>query len=151
MNAEWYIDTEQGSYMLHLGNHSFVTETGVELADGKQCKVEGFYSGEDIAVISITVDGKTYRFRNQDGTPLWAGSGNKHTGLDETGRLGRWNKEDAPKKQYGRNDEQGNQRSTFNNRNKSNYRDGSRRNESMIQNRDGHRTDSEVCCENNSK
>jgi hypothetical protein len=72
---EWYLDTDDGSYLLHFGNREYLESTGIELEGGVSCEIEGLAEGSDIAVISATIDGNSYAFRDDDGTPLWAGRG----------------------------------------------------------------------------
>lgn len=76
-SPEWYLYTEDGSYLLHFGNREYLEATGIVLEDGIRCEIEGLVAGSDIAVISATIDGKSYAFRNDDGTPLWAGRGRR--------------------------------------------------------------------------
>jgi hypothetical protein len=74
---EWHLVTKDGSYQLHFGNRNHLTSTGMELEDGKYCKIEGIATGKDIAVVSATIKGKTYTFRDENGIPEWAGKGNR--------------------------------------------------------------------------
>lgn len=80
--GEWFVETEDGAvYEIHLGDHKHRAETGIALEKGKTATVSGFlYQQEgneiiDIAVCTVKLDGKEYRFREDDGTPLWRGSG----------------------------------------------------------------------------
>jgi hypothetical protein len=83
--AEWYLQTEQNTYQLHFGNRSYLSSTGIELADGAHCTIDGIVSDKDVAVAKATMDGKTYSFRDENGTPLWAGEGNRrnHNGYSK--------------------------------------------------------------------
>ena len=76
-HPEWHLVTKDGSYQLHFGNWNHLTSTGIELEDGRQCNIEGIATGKDIAVVSATMKGKTYAFRDESGVPLWAGKGNR--------------------------------------------------------------------------
>lgn len=75
-SSEWYLKTDEKTYQLHLGNKEYLESTGIDLQEGAECSIEGFLLGQDIAVSSVTLDGKTYNFREKDGTPMWAGRGN---------------------------------------------------------------------------
>jgi hypothetical protein len=76
-SPDWYLYTEDVSYLLHFGNREYQETTGIVLEDGIRCEIKGVVEGSDIAVISATIDGKSYAFRNDDGTPLWAGRGRR--------------------------------------------------------------------------
>lgn len=77
--GEWFLIAGDGVYEIHLGDHSHRASTGITLEEGKKASVRGYVykregAGEtDIAVCSVLIDGKEYRFREDDGTPLWKG------------------------------------------------------------------------------
>ena len=79
--GEWFLVAGNETYELHLGDHAHRAATGINLEEGKHAEVTGFiYAREgrdevDIAVCTILLDGTEYRFREDDGTPLWRGSG----------------------------------------------------------------------------
>ncbi len=81
IKGEWCLITADAKYELHLGDHNHREKTGIKLSEHAEIKVTGFvYSQEeieiaDIAVCIIIMDGKEYRFRDDDGTPLWQGRG----------------------------------------------------------------------------
>jgi len=75
--SEWYLDSGKDLYILHLGNSAFVDSTGINLHEGEQLDVRGFVSGEEIAVAEARLNGQVYTFRNEEGMPLWAGSGRR--------------------------------------------------------------------------
>lgn len=82
-DSEWFIDTEDGLFLVHLGNHDFVDGTGMELNEGEEAIVYGFIAGQDIAAVNVTLGSEVYALRSEDGFPLWAGSGamrNQETG-----------------------------------------------------------------------
>jgi len=82
-DSEWFIDTEDGLFLVHLGNHDFVDGTGMELSEGDEATVYGFIAGQDIAAVNVTLGSEVYALRSEDGFPLWAGSGrmrNQETG-----------------------------------------------------------------------
>ena len=72
---EWQLVSASGIHNIHLGPEEYRESQGVEIAEGLQAVVTGFSVEEDIAVCSITVAGKTYIFRTEDGRPAWAGGG----------------------------------------------------------------------------
>ena len=72
---EWYVKVQNVVYVIHMGNHDFRSKTDIPLENGKNAIVTGFIHGKDIAVCTITIDHKKYRFRDDDGAPLWAGNG----------------------------------------------------------------------------
>ncbi len=75
-NEEWYLKTQNGTiHDLHFGNHDHRAKTGIKLKVGKQATVTGFIYEDNLTVCTINIDGQTYRFREDDGTPLWAGGG----------------------------------------------------------------------------
>ena len=76
-SGEWYLESGEESYLLHFGNKVYLEETGIELAEGGECTVRGFISGDEGAVMEVTMQGETYRFRAEDGMPLWAGRGER--------------------------------------------------------------------------
>ena len=74
-DSEWFIDTEDGLFLVHLGNHDFVDGTGMELSEGDEATVYGFIAGQDISAVNVTIGSGVFSFRSEDGFPLWAGSG----------------------------------------------------------------------------
>jgi hypothetical protein len=75
--TEWYLVMEEARLALHLGNTRYVESTGIQLQEGAPAKVRGFVDGQEVAVVSIQLDGRLYAFRTQDGVPLWAGRGRR--------------------------------------------------------------------------
>jgi hypothetical protein len=73
--TEWYLDALDGRYLLHLGNASYIGQTGLVLEAGKTAAVKGLVAADEVSVISLQVGGETYTFRSEDGRPLWAGGG----------------------------------------------------------------------------
>ena len=73
--TEWYLDSAEGRYLLHLGNTSYVEQTGLALEAGEPAVVKGIVDADEVSVISVDIDGKTFTFRSEDGRPLWAGGG----------------------------------------------------------------------------
>ena len=74
-DAEWYLDTGDGRFLLHLGNTSYVEQTGLVLEAGETAVVRGIVDADEVSVVSLEIDGKTFAFRSEDGRPLWAGGG----------------------------------------------------------------------------
>ncbi len=79
--GEWFLAVNGIIHELHLGDHAHRADTGIKLEEGKPAEVTGFlYAREgddtvDVAVCVISLDGEEYRFREDDGTPLWRGRG----------------------------------------------------------------------------
>ncbi len=73
--GEWSLKVAERIYAVHLGNYQVLYPEGLALADGLRASVSGFLVGEDLSAVSLSVDGADYRFRGEDGTPLWAGRG----------------------------------------------------------------------------
>jgi len=75
---EWYLDTDEESYLLHFGNRAYLESTGLDLEEGDLISVDGYAAGGDVAVASVRTGGETYLFRGPDGTPEWAGRGERY-------------------------------------------------------------------------
>lgn len=91
-SPEWYLETENHTYQLHFGNREYLETSGIELRNRERVKIEGVVLGDDVVVYNATVEGKTYRFRDRDGSPLWAGRGNQRE---------RWECEECDKDSFG--------------------------------------------------
>jgi hypothetical protein len=74
-DTEWYLDSAEGRYLLHLGNSSYVEQTGLILEAGETAVVKGIVDADEVSVVSLEIDGTTFAFRSEDGRPLWAGGG----------------------------------------------------------------------------
>lgn len=77
IGSAWTLEVSEGTYLLHLGNPFYLEDQGVELAEGKRITVQGYLSGEDLVAARIDLDGKSYRLRDDEGYPLWAGQGGR--------------------------------------------------------------------------
>ena len=75
--SEWYLSTDKDRYILHFGNSAYVESTGIDLREGETIEVRGFLSGDEIAVVAVRVGSQVFAFRNENGMPLWAGSGRR--------------------------------------------------------------------------
>ncbi len=81
MGGGWFIAVDQALHQLYTAPADFKEQSGISLKEGEQAVVTGFYHAEEgevtgiIAVSTITTDGKEYRFREDDGTPMWRGRG----------------------------------------------------------------------------
>jgi hypothetical protein len=73
--TEWYLSNADGRFLLHLGNAGFVEQTGMELEDGGTAVVKGLVDADEVSVVTLQFEGKTYAFRTSDGLPLWGGGG----------------------------------------------------------------------------
>ena len=103
-DSEWFIDTEDGLFLVHLGNHDFVDGTGMELSEGDEATVYGFIAGQDIAAVNVTLGSEVYALRSEDGFPLWAGSGGMRN--QETGEgMGRNRIESTDERRYKNRDD----------------------------------------------
>jgi len=78
---EWFLETEDGVYEIHFGDHDYREKIGLKPEVDRKAEVIGFvYHQEgkkeiDIAACNMKFEGKEYRFRERDGTPLWQGEG----------------------------------------------------------------------------
>lgn len=81
--GEWFLIENNTIYQIHMGDHKHREKTGIELKEGKKATLTGFlysqegYDNLDIAVCTIEIKGRVYRFRKDDGTPLWRGYGSQ--------------------------------------------------------------------------
>ncbi len=79
--GEWFLQTGDSAYELHLGDHTHRERTGIRLEEGKTATVSGYVYSQrgadfiDLAVCTVQMDGEKYRFRQDDGTPMWWGQG----------------------------------------------------------------------------
>lgn len=72
---EWFLQTEEMVYEVHMGDHDYREKIGLLLEDGQEASIYGFIYHDDMAVISITVEKETYLLRTEEGTPLWGAFG----------------------------------------------------------------------------
>jgi hypothetical protein len=84
-NAEWYLNQQGTRYLLHLGNARYVESSGIPLQEGATVQVRGFAAADEVAVVSVTVGGQRFEFREENGTPLWAGRGRRAGGNGRDG------------------------------------------------------------------
>lgn len=75
--SEWYLNTSKDRYILHFGNLAYVESTGIDLREGETIEARGFLSGNEIAVVAARIGSQVFAFRNESGTPLWAGRGRR--------------------------------------------------------------------------
>jgi hypothetical protein len=75
-DGEWYLKADRTVYAMHLGNADYLARTGIQLKASKKATVKGFVYKTDLSVCTINMDNKQFQFRQDDGTPLWAGNGN---------------------------------------------------------------------------
>lgn len=94
MGGEWFLSVDQVLHQLYTAPLLYREEWGVTMEEHKEATVTGFYYSPDgdpagvIAVSTITLDGKEFRFRDDEGTPRWRGRGAGTTPGDGT-RSGR--------------------------------------------------------------
>lgn len=73
--GEWYLETAQVTYEVHLGNYEVLYPDGLGLEAGAQATVQGFIYEDQVSAVSVTTAAGTWKFRSVEGTPLWAGRG----------------------------------------------------------------------------
>ena len=74
-DSEWYLQSGDNVYDLHLGLYGHDENMTGTMNAGESAKVEGFMLENHIAPVSIVSGGETYNFRDKSGNPLWAGKG----------------------------------------------------------------------------
>ncbi|GAH58155.1 unnamed protein product [marine sediment metagenome] len=84
-DEELYLDAEGKTYQIHKGPEWYSEEIGFSKTSGKTASIEGFLMADDISPVTISVEGKIYRFRDSYGLPLWAGRGNLSNHSDSKG------------------------------------------------------------------
>jgi hypothetical protein len=114
--SEWYLESGKDVYILHFGNSSYVESTGIDLDQGEPIDVRGFVSGDEIAVAAARLDSQVYTFRNEDGTPMWAGRGRRENQIVQPygggsgqprGQGGQGNRDSQGSDRQGRGTEEG--------------------------------------------
>lgn len=94
MGREWFLAVDHVLHSLYTAPAELREEWGIPMEEHKKVTVTGFYYSPDgdpagvIAVSKITLDGKEFRLREDDGTPRWRGRGAGTTPGDGT-RSGR--------------------------------------------------------------
>ncbi len=83
--AAWFLRAGDEVYRLQLGTSRQLLRSGISLETGKRAVVNGFLHQEDIAVITIFLDGRTYRFLADDGSPAPAGRKRSGRGREDGG------------------------------------------------------------------
>jgi len=73
--GEWYLQTQQGEFEVHLGNYEVLYPRGISLNSKTEAEVHGFVYGKNVAPVWIKNQNRTYKFRDTDGNPLWSGNG----------------------------------------------------------------------------
>ncbi len=71
---EWVLEVDGELYELHLGRFGHDGETTAGMKEGAEATVKGFIYGLHISPVALFSLGATYRFREEDGRPLWAAS-----------------------------------------------------------------------------
>ena len=84
-DEELYLDAEGKTYQIHKGPEWYSEEIGFSKTSGKTAVIEGFLMADDISPVTISVEGKIYRFRDSRGFPLWGGRGNLINRSDSKG------------------------------------------------------------------
>ncbi len=78
---EWYLDAGGKKYELHLGMPGHDGKTTASMKEGDKATVDGFILENHIAPVTLVSAGKSYSFRNEDGSPVWAGRGNRRNSV----------------------------------------------------------------------
>jgi hypothetical protein len=74
-DGEWFLESGGKTYELHLGNYEAAYPGGIALREGATARVSGFAEGLDVAVMTISSEGRAYELRDETGRPAWAGMG----------------------------------------------------------------------------
>lgn len=91
-NDEWYLNTTDNEYALHLGNYEIIYPKGIHLEEGSAVVVRGFVLDSDISAVTLATDNSRFSFRTDAGVPLWAGQGARENQQSlQEGRLGQGN------------------------------------------------------------
>ncbi len=81
VGGEWYLVVENIMYEILMGREEFVKKVGIPLEEDKEVAINGFFHAEGdeltgtIVPATIELDGEVYRFREDNGTPIWRGQG----------------------------------------------------------------------------
>lgn len=75
----WYVKTDQGDVLVHLGPPWYLSQQQVVMKTGDTVTVTGSKVVQDgntsLVAKEITVNGKTVKLRDDQGVPLWRGQG----------------------------------------------------------------------------
>lgn len=76
------IQTGEGSIAVHLGPEWYWETDGIEIAQGDELAVTGFYEGDkfEVAQVENLATGDTATLRDETGRPLWSGRGRQGQG-----------------------------------------------------------------------
>ena len=74
-DPEWFLETDDGTVALHLGNRSYLESLDLELKEGMSATVEGFVEDDGLSVTTLSLGDGKFTFRDEGGVPLWAGRG----------------------------------------------------------------------------
>jgi len=76
------VQTGDGSVTLHLGPEWYWETEGIDIAEGDEIEVTGFYEGDTFKVARVeNLDtGATVALRDETGRPMWAGRGRQGQG-----------------------------------------------------------------------
>jgi len=84
-DAEWYLETDEGTMDLHFGPREFMESKNVSLKGKEDFTITGFLYENNLAVVYFVFNDKLIELRTEDGEPLWKdtkfskqkGTGNK--------------------------------------------------------------------------
>lgn len=77
---EPYLITKEGKIALHLGPEWYRDEIRFPVKARGEATVEGYLDKKDMSPARITLDGKTYTFRDKNGQPMWRASASGRNG-----------------------------------------------------------------------
>lgn len=81
MGGGWYLAAGNLLHQVYLAPDEYKEEVGLDVVEGEPVTINGYFYAEEgeptgiIAVTVITVDGKEFRLREDDGRPMWRGRG----------------------------------------------------------------------------
>ncbi|MGL1892325.1 MAG: hypothetical protein OCD02_11905 [Spirochaetaceae bacterium] len=75
INGESYIKSSYTLYQLHMGPEEYMEQINYAPDLETLLTVEGFFINEHIAPITVILNNKKYNFRDNNGSPMWRGSG----------------------------------------------------------------------------
>ncbi len=72
---DWLLISKGKEYNIHFGPERYREANGIVLKDGQRVQVSGYILVKDVAVCTLTQNGKVIEFRDKAGKAAWSGSG----------------------------------------------------------------------------